>query len=45
MMPDMYENNDDVPVEYETRTDAEIMIHIMTMREQYGAYMTKGAAS
>ena len=44
-MTDMYTNNDDVPIEHGSRTDAEIMISIMTIREQFGEFMTKGAAS
>lgn len=44
-MTDMYANNDDVPVEHGSRTDAEIMINIMMMREQFGEFMSKGAAS
>lgn len=44
-MVDMYENNDDVPVDGTTMTDAEIMIQVLTMREQFGEFMSKGAAS
>lgn len=40
----MYDNDDDVPVG-DTKTDNEIIMQIALMKEQYGAFMTKGAAS
>ena len=44
-MTDMYVNNDDVPVEHETGTDNEIVTSIVMMKEQFGDFMKKGAAS
>ena len=43
-MSDMYTNNDDVPIGLET-DDNSIVMQIVTMKEQFGAFMTKGAAS